>query len=75
MQSDPAAVLQVRWSGAMYKTGRSIGIKAATLSARSSRALQCTITTIPDGDNPCPVHSSFVSSLVCLARRINDNVQ
>ena len=47
----------------MYERGRSISNKAATLSARSSRAFYCTIATIPDGDNPCPVCPSFRRSL------------
>jgi hypothetical protein len=66
MQSDAAAVLQIRRSGAMYEIGRSIGIKAATVSASCSRALQCTIATIPDGDNPVPCARHLCRSLSVL---------
>ncbi|KAF2622085.1 hypothetical protein BU25DRAFT_218828 [Macroventuria anomochaeta] len=64
-----------RSKDAMYEKGRSIRNKAAIVSARSSRALHCTVATIPDGDDPCPVCPSFSSFPVCIARRIIDTVQ
>jgi hypothetical protein len=44
------------------------------VSAKRSLALQCTIATIPDGDDPCSVCSSFSSFPVCIARQIIDTV-
>ena len=59
----------------MHERGRSISNKAAIVSARSRRALHCTVATIPDGNDPSPVYPSLSSFPVCSARRIIDTVQ